>query len=54
MFKIQPKSCIHSLDTLAEEFEDYLNKIGVTESLTAVLKLLYEMTEKPADPLEYL
>ncbi|XP_025404729.1 c-Myc-binding protein homolog [Sipha flava] len=50
----KPKSCIHSLDNLAEEFEEYLEHTGVVESLTTVLKLLYEMPEKPADPLEFM
>lgn len=39
---------------MTEEFENYLEETGVTGSLTAVLKMLYEMDEKPVDPLEYL
>jgi len=37
-----------------EELINYLEKTGVTDNVTAVLKMLYEMDEKPVDPLEYL
>lgn len=39
---------------MTQEFNGYLEKTGVNERLKNVLKLLYEMDEKPANPLEYL
>lgn len=39
---------------MTEEYTNYLEKTGVIAKLTDVLKLLYEMDEKPVDPLEYL
>jgi len=39
---------------MTEEITNYLEKTGVISKVTNVLKLLYEMDEKPDDPLEYL
>lgn len=39
---------------MTQEFNDYLEKNGINNSLTNVLKLLYDMEEKPVDPLEYM
>lgn len=43
-----------SLDAMIEEFESYLNRTGINESLRTVLLLIYNMETKPIDPLEYL
>lgn len=34
------------------EFDDYLKRVGVKDSMTNVLKILYEMDERPNDPSE--
>lgn len=39
---------------MTEEYTNYLEKTGVIAKLSNVLKLLYEMDEKPVNPLEYL
>jgi len=39
---------------MTEEITSYLEKTGVIAQITDVLRLLYEMDEKPVDPLEYL
>jgi len=39
---------------MTEEVINYFEKTGVIAKVTDVLKLLYEMDEKPVDPLEYL
>ncbi|XP_032680229.1 c-Myc-binding protein-like isoform X2 [Odontomachus brunneus] len=41
-------------DIKREEFRKYLERSGVMESLTKVLVMLYEETEKPTDALEYV
>jgi len=37
---------------MIEQFENYLIQAGVTGSLTDVLTILYNMDEKPINPLE--
>jgi len=37
---------------MTKELEKYAEMTGLTKSLTAVLKMLYEMDERPEDPLE--
>lgn len=37
-----------------EDFKKYLNRLGVIEALTKVLIDLYEMEERPTDPLDYI
>lgn len=39
---------------MTEEVINYFEKTGVIAKVTDVLKLLYEMDEKPVDPFEYL
>ncbi|KAL5239038.1 hypothetical protein ACI65C_006577 [Semiaphis heraclei] len=39
---------------MTEEITNYLEKTGVISKVTDVLKLLYEMDEKPDDPLEFM
>lgn len=41
-------------DSKKEHFRRYLEKAGVIDSLTSVLVALYEQTEKPSSPLEYI
>jgi len=53
-FKIQFEPDTQSLNNTAKEFEKYSEMTGLNDSLIAVLGLLYDMEEKPADPLEYL
>uniref|UniRef100_A0A2R5L907 Putative c-myc binding protein n=1 Tax=Ornithodoros turicata TaxID=34597 RepID=A0A2R5L907_9ACAR len=42
------------VDSKKEEFRKYLDSNGVLDALTQALKSLFEETERPADPLEYL
>lgn len=53
-FEIQTKSSDPPLDGSVEQFQDYLIASGVMGSLTTVLMSIYEMEDKPIDPLEYL
>ncbi|XP_060875654.1 c-Myc-binding protein homolog [Metopolophium dirhodum] len=39
---------------MTEEVINYFEKTGVIAKVTDVLKLLYEMDEKPVDPLEFI
>lgn len=41
-------------DSKKEDFRKYLDRNGVVDVLTKVLVGLYEETEKPENPLEYL
>jgi len=52
--KKQNPTCCHPIGRITEEFTNYLEKTGVIAKVTDVLKMLYEMNEKPVDPLEYL
>lgn len=52
--KVQDQEFCHPISRINEEFTHYLENTGVISKVTAVLKLLYEMDEKPVDPLEYL
>lgn len=37
-----------------KEFKKYLNKSGVIEAITNILANLYELEERPTDPLDYI
>ncbi|CAI6363139.1 unnamed protein product [Macrosiphum euphorbiae] len=39
---------------MTEEVINYFEKTGVIAKVTDVLKLLYEMDEKPVDPFEFI
>ncbi|XP_026804187.1 c-Myc-binding protein homolog [Rhopalosiphum maidis] len=52
--KKQNQTCCHPISIVTDEFTNYLEKTGVIAKVTAVLKLLYEMNEKPVDPLEFI
>jgi len=43
-----------STDTKKEEFQKYLEKNGVIDSLTKVLVGLYEVPEKPANAIDFI
>lgn len=45
--------CVQPIDSKREEYRKYLEKTGALDSLTKVLLMLYEETEKPTDSLEY-
>ncbi|XP_050527082.1 c-Myc-binding protein-like [Daktulosphaira vitifoliae] len=42
------------LDVKREEFKNFLETAGVLTALTNVLIKLYELDEKPVDPLEFM
>ncbi|KAL4153156.1 hypothetical protein QTP88_000989 [Uroleucon formosanum] len=44
----------YPINRMTEEITSYLEKTGVIAQITDVLKLLYEMDEKPVDPLEFM
>lgn len=37
-----------------KEFKEYLNNFGVIEAMTNILAKLYELEERPTDPLDYI
>lgn len=37
-----------------KEFKKYLNKSGLIEAMTDILANLYELEERPTDPLDYI
>ncbi|KAF0748098.1 c-Myc-binding protein, partial [Aphis craccivora] len=47
-------TCCHPIGRITEEFTNYLEKTGVIAKVTDVLRMLYEMNEKPVDPLEFI
>ncbi|XP_008185611.1 c-Myc-binding protein homolog isoform X1 [Acyrthosiphon pisum] len=47
------KNC-YPINRMTEEITSYLEKTGVIAQITDVLRLLYEMDEKPDDPLEFM
>ncbi|XP_022181981.1 C-Myc-binding protein homolog [Myzus persicae] len=47
------KNC-YPINRMTEEITNYFEKTGVIAKVTDVLKLLYEMNEKPDDPLEFM
>ncbi|OQR76274.1 hypothetical protein BIW11_07882, partial [Tropilaelaps mercedesae] len=42
------------MESKREEFRKYLERGGALQALSYALSHLYEMSEKPADPLQYL
>ncbi|XP_065218025.1 c-Myc-binding protein [Planococcus citri] len=43
-----------SIDSKREEFRKYLETAGVMDTITRILTMIYECTDKPADPLQFL
>ena len=43
-----------TIEAKKDEFRAYLEKTGVVDQLTKVLVSLYEESEKPNNPLEYI
>ena len=43
-----------TIEAKKDEFRAYLEKTGVVDQLTKVLVSLYEETEKPNNPLEFI
>lgn len=43
-----------SFNSEHNNFRKYLNKFGVIESLTSVIANLYELEQRPIDPLDYI
>ena len=43
-----------TIEAKQDEFRAYLEKTGVVDQLTKVLVSLYEETEKPNNPLEFI
>ncbi|XP_050439127.1 c-Myc-binding protein [Adelges cooleyi] len=42
------------LDSRREEFQDYLERSGVLDTITKVFLMLYNEPEKPSNPIEYV
>ena len=43
-----------TIEAKKDEFRAYLEKTGVVDQLTKVLVSLYEETDKPTNPLEFI
>ena len=43
-----------TIEAKKDEFRAYLEKTGVVDQLTKVLVSLYEETDKPTNPIEYI
>lgn len=45
---------IKNIEEKKEEFRNYLEKYGVVDAMTQALVSLYEETNKPENPLDYI